>query len=340
MVLLRAQVALCAACLALLCAGWAGALEGGKKVEFVAGYDRVDYGGWKDCVKIGGEKVEVVVTTPVGPRIIRLALPGKENVFYEDPKTLGLTGGDTWRMYGGHRLWHAPEKRERTYPADNFPVTVHHLKDGVRFVPPPQKENGVQLEIDVFVAKSEPYVKVVHRIENIGRWEIELAPWALSVCAAGGFAAIPQPTEYDPEYLLPNRAVVLWPYTSMDDPRITWGRRFILVRQRAGTKPLKIGVTDNAGWIAYARKGTVFLKLYHYVRGAQYPDYGASVECYTNAEILEAETLGPLTRLAPGMSVEHVEHWFVWDGVDVRDTEESVAEQIVPLVERAREILG
>lgn len=308
-------------------------------MEFVTGYDRTEYSGWQDCAIILGAKIKVIVTTVIGPRIIRLSVPGKENLFYKDPKTLGQTGGEQWKLYGGHRLWHSPEKRPRTYCPDNLPVKVRHIKDGVRFTPPPQSENGVQLEMDVHVAGAEPYVKVVHRITNVGSWETELAPWAISVCKPDGMAIIPQPMKHDPGYLLPNRAVVLWPYTSMADPRITWGERFILVRQQADTKPIKIGVTDDPGWIAYARHDYLFLKLYSYVEGANYPDYGACVECYTNSDMLEAETLGPLTKLAPEESAEHTEHWFLWDGVEVEDTEESVAQSVLPKVEEAGRML-
>jgi hypothetical protein len=30
---------------------------------------------------------------------------------------------------------------------------------------------------------------------------------------------------------------------------------------------------------------------------------------FTNPHVLELETLGPLTKLAPGATVEHVERW-------------------------------
>ncbi len=57
---------------------------------------------------------------------------------------------------------------------------------------------------------------------------------------------------------------------------------------------------------------------------------------YTNDRMLELETLGPLQRLAPGDVVEHVEHWFLFHGVEAGEDEESVERAVLPLVAAAR----
>ena len=44
--------------------------------------------------------------------------------------------------------------------------------------------------------------------------------------------------------------------------------------------------------------------------GANYPDDGCNFETYTNHEMLEIESLGPLVTLAPGESSAHQERWF------------------------------
>ena len=49
----------------------------------------------------------MIATTDVGPRIIRFGFVGEENEFKEYEDTTGQVGGDEWRIYGGHRLWHA-----------------------------------------------------------------------------------------------------------------------------------------------------------------------------------------------------------------------------------------
>jgi hypothetical protein len=64
---------------------------------------------------------EVVVTTDVGPRIIRYARAGGENMLAELPDAVTRTALGDWKAWGGHRLWHAPEGMPRSYAPDNAP---------------------------------------------------------------------------------------------------------------------------------------------------------------------------------------------------------------------------
>jgi hypothetical protein len=47
------------------------------------------------------------------------------------------------------------------------------------------------------------------------------------------------------------------------------------------------------------------------------------------------ETLGPLRIVEPGGAVEHVEQWFLLDGVSVPATEEAVIADVMPRVRDA-----
>lgn len=67
--------------------------------------DQIAYGGWADCLRLTAGEVELILPTAVGPRVIRFGFAGGENEFAEFPDDLGRTGGDRWRIYGGHRLW-------------------------------------------------------------------------------------------------------------------------------------------------------------------------------------------------------------------------------------------
>ena len=92
---------------------------------------KVAFEGWKNCVEIASGDFRLIVTTDVGPRIIGgfLGKNGK-NIFHVDPKLAGKSGGDKWVNYGGHRLWHSPEIKERTYVPDNDPIqVVNNLSD-------------------------------------------------------------------------------------------------------------------------------------------------------------------------------------------------------------------
>lgn len=302
--------------------------------------ERVEFNGWPDCVRLSNPKIEVVATTVIGPRIVRLAMLGGRNEFWEKPDDIGKTGGDTWRLIGGHRLWHSPEAMPRSYYPDNDPVESSELPGGVRLVQAVEKTTGIRKELDIQISACEPYVRVTHRLRNEGVWPVRLAAWALSVMAPGGQAVIPQPTASHPDGLLPNRTITLWPYTDMADPRVTWGTRYIVIRQSdTAGRAFKLGISGKDGWAAYVRDDICFLKRFEYLEGALYPDGGCTIESYTNSDpnMLELETLSPLVTLEPGDATEHVEHWFLFAGVEPADGEAWIAEQIEP---RARAAAG
>ena len=106
--------------------------------------EHLTYGGWANCYRLANESIELIVTTDVGPRIIRFGVRGGANEFAEFPADLGKTGGDVWRPYGGHRFWHAPELKPRTYFPDNAPVTLQRVDNFVRVMQPTEAGSGIQ----------------------------------------------------------------------------------------------------------------------------------------------------------------------------------------------------
>lgn len=276
--------------------------------------EKIPYGGWSNCIRLANGQIELVATTDVGPRILRLARPGGPNLFKEWPDQLGKTGGEEWRIYGGHRLWHAPEVRPRTYAPDNDPVEVNWDGRRLRLTQRVEAGTGLQKELEVALSTNQPAVTVTHRLYNRSLWDIEVASWALTVCQGPGRAIVPQePPVPHSERLLPVRTMTLWGYTDMQDPRYTWGTRFVQLRSDPDRRTSqKVGFMNTQGWAAFAREDEVFLKRFAFDPRATYTDLGCNTEIYTNGDMLELETLGPLTRLAPGAAVEHVERWYLF----------------------------
>lgn len=301
--------------------------------------ERTAYGGWDNCYRITNGLVEVVVTADVGPRVIRFGFVGGPNEFAEFAEQLGKVGGEEWRIYGGHRLWHAPEAKPRTYYPDNEPVEVQVLDEfSLLAVQPTEQWTGVQKSLQITLHPTEAKVTVLHRLTNRNLWTIELAPWALSVMAKGGRAVLPQPP-FIPheEKLLPARPIVQWHYTDMTDPRWTFGKRYIILRQDpTRPNPQKLGIANPDGWAAYINGDRVFLKRFRHIEGATYPDFGCSTEVFTNADMLEVETLGPLTPLQPGETVEHEERWFLFRNIAVGETEDEIAQALEPLLQKTQ----
>jgi hypothetical protein len=292
---------------------------------------KISYGGWPRCIRLANQNIELIATTDVGPRIIRFGFVGAPNLFKEFPE-VGQTGGDAWRNYGGHRLWHAPEVMPRTYAPDNDPID--HQWDGatLKLIQPTETATGIQKQIEVTLDAKSDNVTVRHQLANKNPWRVELAPWALTVMQGPGRAILPQ--EPFSDALLPVRPLGLWGYTNMTDPRWRWGAKFIQLNcDPAAATPQKFGLGNKQGWAAYYRDGQVFLKRVAFDPAAAYPDFGCNIECYTNGDMLEVESLGPLIKLAPNATVEHVERWFLCKAT-IGDSDNEIESAMAPLLKQ------
>ncbi len=309
--------------------------------------EKVEYKGWKNNLKLTNGEVELIVTLDVGPRVIRYGYVGGANVFKEFDDQIGKSGEKEWMIRGGHRLWHAPEEIKRTYELDNSPVKWEKLGEaGALVVQDVEPNTGIQKEMEITLENEGAGVTIVHRLRNKNMWDVELAPWALTVMAPGGVEIIPLPEKIahpgslepgeKPDYrgFVPNQTMIVWPFTDLADPRWRWGARYITLRQDANAKkPTKMGLAHKMGWVSYLNGGVMFVKWIDYKEGRQYTDGGSNFETFTNRDFLEVETLGPLERIPPGDSVEHVERWWLIKGVPGETSDSAVDANIKPRVE-------
>jgi hypothetical protein len=292
----------------------------------------VDFGGWPNCIRLANEQIDLVATTDVGPRVIRLGFIGGQNLFKEYSATLGRTDDPEFHPYGGHRLWHAPEAFPRSYSPDNGPV--EHEWDGATLTLRNLDEpNGIEKEMRLTLSPTAALVDVAHRLINRNPWPIELAVWALSAMAPKGRAIYPMEDFVPhPDLLAPARPLVLWHFTDMSDPRWTWGRRYVQFRQDpTATTKQKVGMLNRKGWAAYLLSGDALIKRYPYEPGARYADLGCNTESYADPDTLEVETLGPLVKLEPGAHADHVESWLL-ARVDCGPSDDDIDEHLLPLV--------
>jgi len=267
-----------------------------------------------DCLRLENDALALWITQSVGPRIIGLALQGGDNLFASLPGiTIPCPGKGDYQLRGGHRLWYAPEDPPRTYLPDDAPVALAETDRGIRVTQPPEAQTGIQKSLTITLPGQEARVVVDHVLHNLGDQPVELAPWAITQLKPGGVAVLPQATNAVDEYnVLPNRHIVLWPYTPITSPYITWGDRYVFVKATMQSGALKIGFPNPVGWLGYAIEDTLFVKRAAYQPDATYFDRQSSSECYCNAHFVELETLGPRTTLAPGESAAHRETWTLY----------------------------
>lgn len=294
-----------------------------------------DYNGLGRALAVANDSLELAVTLDVGPRIIRFARTGGKNILHDKaPVTERLDDGRTWKIYGGHRVWHSPEAFPRSYMPDNAPVeSFETLDNGV--IARQAEEPWTQVQKVLEVRLLDDRVRVTNTLVNKGAWPVELAVWSLTIGAPGGREVVPVVQRNTG--LLANRFVVMWPDSTMDDRRVRWGRRYIVVDVDGSVKdPFKFGCPNEYGWAAYFNGGQCLVLKYEHVRGARYPDFGCSWETYTQDWGVELESLSPLTLLKPGRSLSHAEEWFLFPGVATpENTDDAIAAALTPLARAA-----
>jgi hypothetical protein len=269
--------------------------------------------GWANNLLLENSEVELAITLDVGPRILHFAHKGSPNVLKEYPEQLGGQHEQEWMIRGGHRLWTSPESSEdgHTYDRDNGPVSWKQIGDNHAVIrPAADTANGWQKELEVKLEAVSNRVTITHRLEALRDGSEPIGIWALSVLAPGGTAIVPLPAlGSHPQDLLPNQVLVIWPYVRMNDPRLVWGGKNLLVKQSATGKPFKIGLRHLAGTAGYHLGDQLFTKSIAFNEGETYPDFGVNFELFTNEEMLELESLAPLRNLKAGQTYTHTETW-------------------------------
>jgi hypothetical protein len=301
--------------------------------------EKLEYKGWQNCYRVSNGEVELIVTGDVGPRIIRFGFLGGQNLFKEFQDQLGMSGEKEMRLRGGHRLWRAPEDPPLTWVADNVPVDIRATPSGMVARAPAEQLTGLEKEIEVSLAPSGSHVTVTHRITNRFSLALEFSPWALTMMAPGGLGVTGFPPRgKHPENLQATNPLVMWAYTDLSDERLRIKTKYLLLRQdSANRNPQKFGLFNPDTWGAYWLDGELFVKRMKADSKMIYPDFGCSFETFTNHEVLELETLGPLTRVAPGETVELVEDWGLYRYVEeLGETDDGLDATLLPLVMATR----
>lgn len=299
--------------------------------------EKTAWQGWANCYRITNSEVEVIVTSDIGPRVMRYGFAGGQNFLWEEKATLGKSGEPKWVPRGGHRIWVGPEDVNYTYPPDNAPVRIEIKGSILVATQPVEKETGIEKQIEIRMDATGPGVTLVHRLKNTGVMPLEYAAWALSMMAPGGVGVTGFPPRgTHPEVLPPTNPLVMWAYTDLSDPRWTFTKKYLALRQDPAAKsPQKLGHFNPHTWGGYLLNGELFLKQFEADPGKVYPDFGCSYETYTNADMLEIETMGPLTKVEPGGVLEHVERWSLHRNVRIaRITDEEIDRELLLLLKK------
>ncbi|MEO3858456.1 DUF4380 domain-containing protein [Acrocarpospora sp. B8E8] len=304
-------------------------------------------------VRLTGPWGEAVFLPGRGGRMISLRAAGREWL-WRNPDLLDAscaltpaarrlpapTGFGSWANWGGDKTWPAPQgwssAQEWAGPPD--PVldagayTVLEQDDRrVRMRSADDPRTGLAISRTITSAGST--LVVDSELENVTDHPVRWAAWTVTQFETESFR------EHD------DRRSGLWiglterhraPVTLFaPDGAPTLER----VSPSAGRVPVrdvvgKIGIGGTAGWLALVAPGGATLTQRFDVRpGASYPDAGSEIAVWMQypkeedlegleglrptARLVEAETMSPLTRLAPGEVLHHRVTWSVTDTVTV-----------------------
>ena len=290
-------------------------------------YKKINCENFGDMTEISNDFCKITIPHDFGPRILGFSLERQENskeqesrlekyenVFYTDASKEPLGDKldvyeDQIILYGGHRLWVSPEVLPRCYHPDNKPVSIVQTPTGSDIIGAPEEKTMIQKTISIDFAKDKPKVLITHTIKNLGLWDIEFAPWAITMLRSGGMEVLPIP--HTDSGLLPYLSLSIWPYDHLGDARIILDEDLAFINQSADDdRPFKVGYNNTAGWSIYKLAHIAFAKRFgSHIEGEKYPDGGCNFETYTNDKMLEMETLGKIRIVKPGESAELKEEW-------------------------------
>ena len=173
--------------------------------------------------------------TTVGPRLIGLysKQTGME-LLVETPDIHWPTPHGEYYLYGGHRIWKAPEDSFYNCPEDNVTVVNENHRVTLR-----NNVDASGLQKEISFCLDENRVLLTHQITWHGSEPIELAPWTITQLPLGGVAILPQSGLTAGS--MPTRNFALWPYATIDDPRLELHDNLVLVYGSADQRYFKAG---------------------------------------------------------------------------------------------------
>jgi hypothetical protein len=256
------------------------------------------------------------VATDFGPRVTGLHLGDGPNLFAVlHPDVVVGGADDPYRFMGGHRVWASPEIPDITYAPDQHECSVTGDGDLVVVTAPPDRA-GIVKELSVTV--NGQTLEVVNHLLFTKDLGLRLAAWSITQLPQGGRAVMPLAARDTTP--LPNRNLVLWPYTSLADPRLSVSDEAVIVAG-SGDDPIKLGIGPSPGQLSYWHDGLLFVKTITGTGRGESVDLGASGQVYVGNGFCELESVGEPTSATEGAVASVSETWAV---LECRDSEDAV----------------
>lgn len=260
------------------------------------------------CLKITNSIVEVIITVEYGPRVVKYGYVNGRNQFAEDINNKISTSHGDYYIIGGHRFWHLPENKDRTYIPDNKKVEYESIFNGVRLIQEIEKWTQVQKIIEITFETSSK-VNILHKIVSLNAFDINISASGITAMSKGGIEIIP--LEERKIGTIPNKSFVFWPYSNIKDSRVYFGDRYVAMKVCENVfENFKIGFNTNLSYAMYYNENELFVKQFKRDKNnSNYPHMGCSYESFIGSNYIEMQTNSPIYTISTNQCVEHLEIW-------------------------------
>ncbi len=265
---------------------------------------------WGRVLWLSDGAVQLGVALDFGIRVVHLSCVGCENLFYVQPQDLsdGFVTDSGWKLYGGHRIWMAPES-DKTYCPDNDPVCWEETASGVLITQKPDPLLGICKRLEISFLP-DGGIALHQSIENVSDGAMDGASWGVNTLDGGGTAVISFTNDNRFGYK-PHRVVSLWADTNLQDPRLSFEKHRLTAKHMPLPDYLKLGLYCIDGKAVFENKGQRLTICFDAHSLEKHPDNGCNFELYMCSRFMELETLGVKVHLLPGETTGHTERWYL-----------------------------
>jgi len=311
----------------------------------------VEFHGW-NAYRLANRFISLVAVPDIGGRIMAYDLADHPFLFV-NPHLAGKlfsaeeNQGDgslaAWKNYGGDKTWPAPQGWDNDaqwhgppdpildtgrYAVEAFHADAHAAT--IAMTSPPDPRTGIQITRRFTLKPGSTRVRVDLTFRNISERPVRWSIWdvvqlqAAQTLPDGSQTHDPTctvTTPVNPHSRFARGFHVM--FGAADNPQ--WRVVDGLFRADYQWQIGKVGLDSTAGWIAFSQASAqaAFVERFTYYPGAEYPDGGATVECWTvgagkvanldyadsGIYLMETEVLGPLVTIEPGDSTHFALEW-------------------------------
>lgn len=277
---------------------------------------KIDYAGFKNCIYISNTVCEAVITTEVGPRILRYSRVGYPNLLYVDEYAAGQTEETkTWRAYGGHSFDVVLDGKEHLKP-ENVSVPYTLSDDGIYFEA--VDFEGYKKTVSVRMCRRGG-LEIKETVENTSEAEVKVSLMGNTLLCNGGTMAVPCSA----------RKHIFGEFCELEpDLRCTTvGKNLTLVKQ----DPLyntenKLAFDLDEMWCGYFTKGSLFVMTTPETEGTYRNGRNFYYEC--SPKNVKISSVSPETVLKKGESLTHTEVWNIFDTCIQPESEDRAGDML------------